>query len=225
MEADKIYPTILPEKELQEQYVAKLNEKENVANQYRINTIKEFIKELKQDYVKYNNKKNKYCMIKNILMFIDISIGSILTIGGLILEAGSFGASTIPSLILSGAGIGMVMTLPVTNKLSDKLSSKNRNFEIFAKQHLNEVKMIFSKAMNDNYISHEELELVILSKKKYEEAKHKLKTKNKKELEKIFNDHKENVKIEKYTKIAERDAKNEIKKELKRDMQEKMKSL
>ena len=95
MEEDKIYPMI-PEKELQEKYVAKLNEKEEIANKYRINTVKEFIRELNQDYQKYNNKKKRYCALKNILMTIDIGMGSILTISGLVLEAVTCGGAVYP---------------------------------------------------------------------------------------------------------------------------------
>ena len=41
------------------------DEKSNI---YRVKANKDFIKELNEDFVKYNNKKNKYCLLKNVLM-------------------------------------------------------------------------------------------------------------------------------------------------------------
>ena len=48
--------------------------------------------------------------------------------------------------------------------------------------------MIFSKALEDSYIDQNEYELVINCRKKYLESKHKLKTLNKKEIDKIFSE-------------------------------------
>ena len=218
--AESIYPQLVPEEDV----IKMINEKSyKEGNKYRIKAIKDFIDELNNDYVKYNDKKNRYCLVKNILMSVDISLGGILTIASVILEAITFGASTALSVVMGATGIGIVSTLPISNKISDKLASKNRNFEIYAKNHLNEVKLIFSKALNDDYINHEEYELVIKSKEEYLAAKQKLKTQNKKEIDKIFND-KKNIKLTNFSTLSDKDikqlnkqAKNELKENQKKE--------
>ena len=168
----------------------KINKIIDDSNEYRVNTIKEFINQLNSDFVKYRNKKNKYCKIKNILMGIDLIGGSSLTIASIILEVVSLGVLSPVSISLSALGFFMVTTIPFTNKISDKLASKNRNFEVLSIKKLNEVKIIFSKAIEDNNISHEEYLLVMEVKDNYEKSKIKLKTQNKKEIEKIFEENK-----------------------------------
>ncbi len=212
---ESVYSQLVPEEEVIKMIDGK-------TNKYRIKAIKDFIDELKKDYVKYNNKKKSYCLIKSILMGVDIGLGGVLTITSVILEALTFGASTVVSIVLGAIGIGIVSTLPISNKISDKLANKNRNFEIYTIKHLNEVKLIFSKALNDDYISHEEYELVIKSKEEYLAAKQKLKTQNKKEIDKIFND-KKNIKLTNFSTLSNKDikqlnkqAKNELKKNQKK---------
>ena len=76
------------------------DEKSNV---YRVKAIKDFIRGLNEDYVKYNNKKNKYCLLRNILMGVDISLGGLLAITGVILE--TFGGSSILSGVMGATRI------------------------------------------------------------------------------------------------------------------------
>ena len=122
-------------------------------------------------------------------MTVDIAFGSILTICGIILEVVSMGASSVVSLAMSGVGVFVVSTLPLSMKLSDKLESKNRNFTILSQNKINKVKIIFSKALEDDYISQEEFETVMECRKEYLESKIILKTKNKKEIDSIFKDY------------------------------------
>ena len=82
-------------------------------------------------------------------MGLDIISGGALTLTGIILEAFSLGSSTAVSLALSGVGIGIISTLPLSHKLTDKMTSKTRNFQILAGNKLNKVKLIFSKAIED----------------------------------------------------------------------------
>jgi len=145
--------------ELADMISDKISKIDGLANKNRIESIKEFINELKTDYQKYLNKKKKYTSIKNILMTVDIAFGSILTICGIILEVVSMGASSVVSLAMSGVGVFVVSTLPLSMKISDKLESKNRNFTILSQNKINKVKIIFSKALEDDYISQEEFEL------------------------------------------------------------------
>ena len=131
----------------------KINKIIDDSNEYRVNTIKEFINQLNLDFVKYRNKKQKYCKIKNILMGIDLIGGSSLTIASIILEVVSLGVLSPVSISLSALGFFMVSTIPISNKITDKLASKNRNFEVLSIKKLNEIKIIFSKAIEDNNIS------------------------------------------------------------------------
>ena len=78
-------------------------------------------------------------------MGVDIGLSGILTIASIILEAITFGASSGISLVMGAMGIGIVLTLPISNKISNKRAYKNRNFEIYAIKDLNEIKLIFSK--------------------------------------------------------------------------------
>ena len=174
-------------------YDKKINKIIDNGNSYRINMIKEFINQLNSDFNKYRNKKQKYCKIKNILMFVDLIGGSSLSIAGIIMEIVSLGALSPVSIALTSLGFFMVSTIPISNKLSDKLASKNRNFEILSIKKLNEVKIIFRKAIEDGEISHGEYLLVMEVKKNYEESKIKLKTQNKKEVEKIFEENKNGI--------------------------------
>ena len=171
----------------------KINKIIDDSNTYRVNSIKEFISELNSDFIKYRNKKNKYCKIKNILMGIDITFGTVLNIAAIILEVVSVGSLTGVSVGLSVSGFILISSLPVSNKLADKLASKNRNFEILSIKKLNEIKIIFSKAIEDGEISHKEYLLIMEAKKSYEESKIKLKTHNQKEIEKIFEERKNGI--------------------------------
>ena len=128
-------------------------------------------------------------------MGIDISIKGILIIVGVVFEVVIIGVVIILLLVLGVVGVGVVVILFISNKIIDIFVNKNRNFEILTIKYLNEVKLIFSKVLEDNIIIYDEYNLVINLKKEYEVSKYKLKTKNKKEVEKIFNDYKESVKL------------------------------
>ena len=55
---------------------------------------------------------------------------------------------------------GIVSTLPISNKTSDKLANKI----VLAAIYLTQAKTIFSKAFNDKHITQEEFEIVMKSK-------------------------------------------------------------
>ena len=183
-----LYPKIISEDEVVKMIDSKVNHIDSLANKMRIDSIKDFIRELNVDFKKYQNKKRKYSVIKNVLTAVDIGVGSVLTIAGIVLEVVTVGASTIPSVIMGGIGFGIVCSLPLSMKISDKLESKNRNFTILSQKILAEVKLIFSKALEDSYIDQKEYELVINCRKNYLESKQKLKTNNKKQIDKIFSE-------------------------------------
>lgn len=187
-ESNELYPKIISEEEVVKMIDSKVNHIDSLANKMRIDSIKDFIRELNVDFKKYQNKKRKYSAIKNVLTAVDIGVGSVLAIAGIVLEVVTVGASTIPSVIMGGIGFGIVCTLPLSMKISDRLESKNRNFTILSQKVLSEVKLIFSKALEDSYIDQKEYELVINCRKNYLESKHKLKTLNKKQIDQIFSE-------------------------------------
>ena len=51
---EKLYPQIVPEEEVFKMIDEKTHK---TANVYRIKAIKDFINKLKNDYIKYNNRK------------------------------------------------------------------------------------------------------------------------------------------------------------------------
>ena len=106
---NEIYPMLVPEGEVLEMI-------DKNGNEYCREMIKDFINELNRDYNKYKNEKQKYCMMKNILMAVDIGVGGILTIAGVVLEVVTLGAGTVPSIILGAAGMGVVATVATANK-------------------------------------------------------------------------------------------------------------
>ena len=156
------------------------------ANVVRINYINDYIYQLEKDYKRYGNKKHRYARAKNILGAIDIVCGTSLFITAVVLEAASLGNNPIISLSLGGAGMLLVATLPLTNKVTDLAANKNRNFEILAVKKLNMCKEIFSKSIDDGEITHDEFLQVLECKRQYEEAKKVLKQNNKKEIEELF---------------------------------------
>ena len=163
-------------------------------------------------------------------MGVDIFLGSALTISGLILEAVTLGSSTIPSLIISGLGIGVVATLPLSMKITDVYNSKTRNFQHLCDSKLNKVMLIFTKALEDNFISDEEFQLVMNVKQEYRDAKMKLKIKSEKQIEGMFIENGKYTQnfsdvfdIEKLKSEIEKNSKKEIKNEVKKDLIEKRK--
>ena len=187
-DTESLYPKIISEDEVVKMIDSKVNHIDSLANKMRIDSIKDFIRELNVDFKKYQNKKRKYSAVKNVLTAVDVSVGTVLAIAGIVLEVVTVGASTIPSVIMGGIGFGIVCTLPLSMKISDRLESKNRNFTILSQKVLSEVKLIFSKALEDSYINQKEYELVINCRKNYLESKHKLKTLNKKQIDQIFSE-------------------------------------
>ena len=146
-------------------------------------------------------------------MGVDIFIGTTLFIAGITLEVVSLGAATIPSIILTSIGGFAASSLPLSMKLIDRQTSKKRNIEIQCKNKLNEIKLIFSKVMNDNHITHEEFELVMEIKKNYYADKAKQKINSLKESKNSLISYKKNIEV-KIEKQAKKEVKLEIKKEL-----------
>ena len=70
--------------------------------------------------------------IKECFDGVDVSLGGLLAITGVILEVTTFGGSSIVSCVMGAIGIGIVTTLSVSSKISDKLANKNRNFEVLS---------------------------------------------------------------------------------------------
>ena len=161
MNNEQLYPKLIPEEEIKSLIDQKLKKSDEV----RLNFIKEFIDELEIDYKKYQYAKQKYATVKNILVGFDIISGGVLTLTGIILEVFSLGSSTVVSLVLSGVGIELISTLPLSHKLTDKLTCKTRNFQTSAGNKLNKVKLIFSKAIEDESTTHEEYESIVEVKK------------------------------------------------------------
>lgn len=141
------------------------------ANVVRLKYVNDFILQLEQDYIKYGNKKRRYSKLKNIIMVVDILFGSLLFIIGLILELTSLVHNVVLSLSLGVAGMLLVATLPLTNKITELAANKNRNFEVLAVKKLNMCKEIFSKSIDDQIIGHEEMFQVLECKRQYEAAK------------------------------------------------------
>lgn len=185
-----IYPELKTEEQVIDLIDLKVKKEiekvDSISNKIRINSIKDFIKSLNDDFIKYQKKKHKYSIIKNVLTIFDIGIGGTLTIAGVVLEVITLGGSTPVSIALGSIGIGMVSILPISHKISDKFENKTRNFQILASNKIEKVKLIFSRALEDNYISGEEFELVMTVKKEYYEAKLNLKKLNKKEIDSMF---------------------------------------
>ena len=99
-------------------------------------------------------------------MGVDICLGGLLTTMGIILGVITFGGNIFVSGVMGNIGIGIVSTLPLSNKIFDKRASKNRNLCVLALM-LPEVKSVFSKALNDEHVAHEEFEIVIKSKENF----------------------------------------------------------
>ena len=212
MNAQNLYPEIVPEEDV----IKMIDQKSNV---YRVKAIKDFINVLKNDYAKYNKQKHKLCIIKNILMSAGIgtAIVSIATI--------SFGLGNI--ILGLGLAIGGALSLPVINKIVDKYTSKKRNLETLANKYLSEVKLIFSKALDDKDITHEEFETVMECKDNYVKAKQKLKSEWKKEMNDLINNTKESIfasLTKKDMKQLNKQAKNEIRESQKQRYLEDLKS-
>ena len=155
------------------------------ANTVRLRYITDFISQLEKDYTKYGNKKRKFVTIKTILFVFDLAFASAAFISSVVVE--SIGAQNhIITIISSGVGLFCLSFLPIITKFTEVFSNKNRNFENLAVNKLNRCKIIFSKSIEDNKISHEELLDVMDVKNQYESAKEVLKKDNKKEVDDLL---------------------------------------
>ena len=221
MDEENLYPQILSEEEVLNKLNEKLASHDNKEiNTIRINTIKGFIDELKRDYLKYSKKKKYHTFNKNILSIFDLVFGSVLTLSGIILEVVTFGLSTSISIILGSIGMIFVTSLPLTHKIINKYENKNRNLQILSTNNLNKIILIFSKAMKDDFISHDEYEYVIKIKESYYHAKMELKSKNKKQINEMINNNNDikQIDIEKIKREVDKISKKELSLEIKKEL-------
>ena len=185
----ELYPSMPSEHTTQEVDLSdRIDHELDTANKIRVKFITDFLDLLKQHYNKYKSKKNRYAIMKNILMGIDIIGGGALVLTGIISDALTVGISAPVSTGISAAGCLMIATIPISSKITDRLCSRNRNFENLALKKLNQVKTIFSKAIDDNVITHEEFNEVVNCKTEYEDSRKLLKEKSRKEIEKLLED-------------------------------------
>ena len=209
-----IYPKFVTEEELK----IMLDQKLKKTDEVRLNFIKDFIHELKNDSEKYKNKKHKYATIKNVLMGVDIVSGGILTLGGIILEVVTLGVAMPISLALGGIGMGIISTLPISHKIADKFTNRTRNFQTLAGNKLNKVSLIFSKAIEDEMITHEEYETILEVKKEYNNAKLNLKLKSKKEIDDVVASGENMLTSFRYLGEPSQKEVKDIKKQVKKDL-------
>ena len=231
---DSIYPQIIKEEEVLEMIDQKFDKINSESNKIRIKSIMDFKEEVNRDKIKYQKKKQKYSMIKNILMGVDLTLGFSISCSGIVVEILSLGTLKPVSIGLGISGLLIISVLPLTMKVSDMLNSKNRNFEILCKEKLNKIDLIFSKALEDDYISNEEYELIMKVKEEYHIAKISLKKSNEKEVNILIEDSKNIISksfkqlnsdpdIEKMKKEIEKNSKKEIISEVKKEMIEERK--
>ncbi len=149
-----------------------------MANNFRIEELNKFKKTLEQEIEKRKTLSHKYqryeknlCAINYAMLAADFAMG---TTGVAMVSSGIL---VLPGMVLSGLVAGLsvfnIILSAVAKQLGEK-AEKHRRIEDLASSKLNLICSLFSKALDDNFVTDEEFSNILSVLEKYSKAKQQI---------------------------------------------------